>query len=127
MKTIPEVTALHLCADHDPNGNPRRCFVVFDKRGRHIETIDDAYRGEGALWERWPMFNSAHLGRFAGVDGASPMRDQIYTQTRQRNAVRIDVSVSEYRRFLTRNNNPDDRTVKLRAWADKAEAWNRAN
>jgi hypothetical protein len=97
-KRIPEVMALHLCADNDSNGNPRRCFVVLDKAGRHVETIDEGYAGDGALYTRWPMFHFRALGEFAGVD---------------------DVTPREYKRWLKRE--PYEDTESLRKWADRAE------
>ena len=39
---------------NDVNGNPRRAFVVYDVQGRHIETIDEGFRGTGELDEKYP-------------------------------------------------------------------------
>lgn len=54
---------LHLAADNDRNGNPRRCFVIFDEEGRTIETIDEGYEGDRAWIKKYP--GARPLGRFA--------------------------------------------------------------
>lgn len=48
------VTALHLAADNDRNGNPRRCFVVFDRDANTIAAIDEGYEGTHALTSCYP-------------------------------------------------------------------------
>jgi hypothetical protein len=101
------VTFLHLCADNDVNGNPRRCFVVTDHQGRHVETLDEGYSGEGELQARYPWASWHALSRL-GFD--EPARFTVYPQ-------RIDVSPSEYKRALRRES--DERTAKIRAMANR--------
>lgn len=59
MKTF----TLHLDAGHDTNGNPRRCYVVFDDTGRIVETIDEGYQGNSLVKKRYP--GSVNLGTIA--------------------------------------------------------------
>ena len=35
----------HLKAGHDSNGNPRRCFVGYDKKGNIAIVADEGYSG----------------------------------------------------------------------------------
>lgn len=35
----------HLSADSDPNGNPRRLYVVMDANGNITKVIDEEYKG----------------------------------------------------------------------------------
>jgi hypothetical protein len=76
-----EVVALHLRANNDVNGNPRRCFVVLDDRSRFVEAIDEGYEGMAALYSKYPQF---------GPGG------DCFAQA-------IDVGVGEYRRMLRRD------------------------
>lgn len=46
--------AIQFDAGHDRNGNPRRCFVVFDGFGSIVDVIDEGYRGHHALTKVWP-------------------------------------------------------------------------
>ena len=39
------VACVHLRADRDPSGNPRRVFVGIDKAGQVIAVADEGYRG----------------------------------------------------------------------------------
>jgi 3-dehydroquinate dehydratase len=98
------VTALHLCADNDVNGNPRRVFVVMNHEGRFVEAIDEGYEGDGALYKRWPWFHSSVALRH----DIKPA----YTQ-------RLDVEVSEYRRQLRRESY--EGTEAVRRLADRYE------
>jgi hypothetical protein len=82
------VTVRYLRAHNDRNGNPRRCYVVTDLDGRHVETIDEGYSGNAALYSRWPWFNSYACERL-GLRGA-------YVDS-------IDVGPSEYKRMLHRD------------------------
>lgn len=111
MEALPQVIALHLCAKNDVNGNPRRCFVVLDARGRTVETIDEGYAGEGALYSRWPMFNWHSLRRHLGV---SPDLMQagwvVYPH-------RVDVTATEYNCAMRRDPHPE--CADLRKWADR--------
>lgn len=99
------VTALHLRADHAPNGNPRRCFVVLDRRGYFVEAIDEGYLGSSALSNRYPWFHSS-VARDLGITPAYPEA--------------IDVPVSEYKRQFRRM--PTDEACEaIKARADRFE------
>jgi hypothetical protein len=53
---------LHLDAGHDRNGNPRRCFAVFNPdTGELIETLDEGYRGSAVYRDKYP--EAKYLGR----------------------------------------------------------------
>lgn len=41
--------AIHLNAGHDVNGNPRRVYVVIDRYGAIVATVDEGYSGTQAL------------------------------------------------------------------------------
>ena len=41
--------AIHLRATNDANGNPRRCFVIFDGDGSRIGAVDEGYNGAQAI------------------------------------------------------------------------------
>lgn len=101
------VTVLHCRADNDVNGNPRRCFVVFDHMGRHVETLDEGYNGEGILHVRYPWTSWHALHRYGF---AEPAQYTVYPTS-------IDVSPSEYKRMLRRE--PDERCARIRAMADR--------
>ncbi len=45
---------IHLRAQNDTNGNPRRVFVVFNEDGNIIEAIDEGYRGQAAVTKKYP-------------------------------------------------------------------------
>ena len=45
---------IHLDAGREINGNPKRGFMVFDKAGKFIETIDEGYQGRGVLSKKYP-------------------------------------------------------------------------
>ena len=47
MSKAPNAPALyqHLRGPQDTNGNPRRCFVVYDSGGNILEVIDEGYAG----------------------------------------------------------------------------------
>jgi hypothetical protein len=105
------VTVLHLCADNDRNGNPRRCFAVLEAgTGRHVETIDEDYIGESALYGRYPWFHSSVALRHELVPAY---------------AVRVDVAPAEYRRWMRREASPAGEVPSLdriRARADRYAA-----
>lgn len=108
MPQLPKhspVIALHLRADVDVNGNPRRAFVVLDAKGRHVETIDEGYYGDAALYSRYPWFHHSVAGRL-GLESAY--------------AVPMDVAPKEYRRWLKRE--PYEQTAALRERADRYAA-----
>ncbi len=62
--------ALHLDAGHDNNGNPRRCFVVFDNKGIIRAVIDEGYGGDRVVrtWAKSTR-NTVH---FAGKIVTTP-------------------------------------------------------
>jgi hypothetical protein len=95
------VTALHVRADNDVNGNPRRCFVVSTLDGLHVETLDEGYSGEAALFGRYPWFHSAPAGRLGLKRANGPQR--------------IDVQVSEYRRMMRREGHEGTEAIRARA------------
>lgn len=111
MSRIPKncpVTVLHLDANLDAKGNPRRCFVIRDHKGRHVETLDEGYRGTGELSARWPWTNWSVLAEYFD----SPSDACIYPTP-------IDVAPSEYKRFLRMEG--DEHCASLRAMGDRNE------
>ena len=44
VKPIPKFCQ-HLRAPNDTNGNPRRCYVVYDDNGGVLDVIDEGYSG----------------------------------------------------------------------------------
>lgn len=50
----------HLNAGNDTNGNPRRCFLVYNDQGTTVECIDEGYRGEAAWRKSYPT--AVYLG-----------------------------------------------------------------
>src|SRR5689334_5837370 len=67
--------ALHLCTTNDRNGNPRRLFAIVD--GYQVyDVLEEGYEGEAPLQRNYP--------------------DQW-----RAGAVRIEVSVTEYKRWRT--------------------------
>jgi hypothetical protein len=55
LEVAPRVVALHLRAENDVHGNPRRCFVVFNDRGEFLEAIAEGYEGEWELRSFYPQ------------------------------------------------------------------------
>lgn len=53
---------LHLAAENDINGNPKRVFVVYDDTGNIVETINEGYIGASAWYKKYP--NAISLGRY---------------------------------------------------------------
>jgi len=45
---------ISLSAPHDPNGNPRRVFVVFDDTGSVMDAIDEGYTGRRGFEGKYP-------------------------------------------------------------------------
>lgn len=45
---------IHLAAPNDPNGNPRRVYVVFDQDGDVIDAVDEGYRGRHSVTSKYP-------------------------------------------------------------------------
>ena len=41
--------AIHFDAGRDPNGNPKRVYVIFSPDGEMIDAIDEGYQGHGAI------------------------------------------------------------------------------
>lgn len=70
-------SVIHLRANLDVNGNPRRAFAVFAAGGAFLGCIDEGYEGEQALYAQFP-------------------------EAREIWPVQVDVPVSEYKRFLRR-------------------------
>ncbi len=111
MPAIPKqcpVIVLHARANNDYNGNPRRCFVVLDHKGQHVETLDEGYNGSGVLNARWPWTNWHALYPYFD----EPADLCCYP-------TQIDVPTSEYKRLLRKNNEPDERTKALRELGDR--------
>jgi hypothetical protein len=75
------MTIVHLCADNDRNGNPRRLYALTDEAGLILASWDEGYSG------------------YQAVPG--PWRDAAY------NAERQPVSVSSYRWVLANTPHPD--------------------
>lgn len=72
--------AVHICAPNDVNGNPQRCFAVL--QGEDVlAVIDEGYEGEGALRGLRASLRASHY------IPVSPHR--------------VNVSVTEYKRWLT--------------------------
>jgi len=65
---------LHLCASNDPNGNPRRLYLVRSNDGSTAYAYDEGYMGAGAVPKRFRRLAFS--------------------------AFRLNVTVSEYRRIL---------------------------
>lgn len=102
------VTVLHLCADNDRNGDPRRCFAVLERAtGYHVETIDEGYEGEGALYKRYPWFHHSVAHRH----GLTPAY-----------ATRVNTTPAEYRRWLRRFDADVSSVARIRRTADSYEA-----
>jgi hypothetical protein len=79
------VLVLHVRADNDRNGNPRRCFVVLTPAGRLVSVIDEGYGGESVVHAAFPWF--AHtVARRLGLETCY--------------AVPIYATPAEYRRWL---------------------------
>jgi hypothetical protein len=54
MARVKRVFGVRLKAPNDPNGNPRRCWVVFDRLGNRIDCIDEGYVGMTAFTDKYP-------------------------------------------------------------------------
>jgi hypothetical protein len=67
-------TIVHYCAPHDHNGNPQRCYVLFNLDNEAVAAWDEGYLGNLALPGIW--------------------REAAY------NAPRINCSVTKYRKLL---------------------------
>lgn len=105
------VVILHVRADSDRNGNPRRAFVVLTTSGRHVETIDEGYGGETPMRARYPWFDH-------GTADALNLRNAY--------PVTIDAAPSEYKRWIRRGDDLDGETpelVQLRTLADRCEGY----
>lgn len=85
LPRVAPVTVLHLCADNDFSGNPRRCFAVLTTTGRTVEVIDEGYGGESQVWARYPWFHHG-AAHDLGITTAY--------------AVTVDVAPAEYRRWI---------------------------
>lgn len=94
------VSVLHVCAPNDVNGNPRRCYVVTSHEHGFVETIDEGYEGEAALYSRYPWFHHRAAERL----GLKPAY-----------AHRVDVSASEYKREMRREGFQGTERIRDRA------------
>lgn len=72
---------LHFCASTDLNGNPQRCYVLFNPDGRSCAAWDEGYNGHHAVPGVW--------------------RDAAY------DSERVQVSVKEYKKILKTLPSPD--------------------
>lgn len=66
--------AVRLCAPNDPNGNPRRCFLVL-RDGAPVDVVDEGFLGDSAVIEPYPALRGVWMPR-------------------------VNVAVSEYRRYM---------------------------
>jgi hypothetical protein len=62
-KSSKGVFVQHLKAENDPNGNPQRLFLVYDKHGDVISVYDEGYRGEPADINRLPHLPSIEISK----------------------------------------------------------------
>lgn len=101
-KTSP-VVVLHLRADNDRNGNPRRCFVIMTTAGRLVEVHDEGYSGNQEVTARWPWFHHGYA-------------DDLKIEPAY--MVSVDIAPAEYRRWIrageNRNAHRDDELPALR-------------
>ena len=51
---VKRVYGVRLKAPRSPNGNPRRCWVVFDVEGERIDAIDEGFAGKAAFTGEHP-------------------------------------------------------------------------
>lgn len=72
---------VHMCADNDYNGNPRRVYTLIDEEGHYVGAWDEGYNGHHAVPGVW--------------------RDAAYAAPRQK------ISVTEYKRILKQIPSPD--------------------
>ena len=61
--------AIRLRAKNDTNGNPRRCYVVFDNQGNKIGACDEGYRGSDSLFTRYPELKTQNIEDFDVTPG----------------------------------------------------------
>lgn len=112
-KTAP-VVILHIRADNNASGNPRRCFVVLTPAGRIVETIDEGYAGEGAVWARYPWYHHSAALRLGATCAY---------------AVPVYVAPAEYKRFMRAGEHdaedlhamPD--VLRVRQLAERCARW----
>lgn len=49
MSKLPYIL-IHMCAQNDKNGNPRRCYVIYNAHnGTIFDVYDEGYSGIGAV------------------------------------------------------------------------------
>ena len=58
------LTAIHLCAKNDRNGNPRRCYVVLNEHGR-VGVVDEGYKGISGLYAKYPELKGFYPESFS--------------------------------------------------------------
>lgn len=85
LPKVSPVVVVHFRAGHDPSGNPRRCFAIYNTHGRLVEVVDEGYGGESEVWARYPWYQHTAAARL----GIRPSY-----------AIGVDVAASEYRRML---------------------------
>lgn len=98
------VIVTHYRANNDVNGNPRRCFNVRDLDGKHVETIDEGYSGEAALYSRYPWFHHSAAHRL----GLQPAY-----------AAMVDTTPGEYKRLLRASVHEGEGPARIRDRADR--------
>ena len=59
--------AVHIQAPHDPNGNPRRGWVIYDQDERYLGFINEGNRDPAKLGRVFGVERSRETGRFPGV------------------------------------------------------------
>ena len=60
MNERPQYYAIHVNAQNDINGNPRRAFMVYDSAGAFVGSVDEGYGGKGVL-ERYGKDVDIHI------------------------------------------------------------------
>jgi hypothetical protein len=46
--------AVKINAGNDANGNPRRAWLVYDRNGNYLGTVDEGYSGDAELKRQYP-------------------------------------------------------------------------
>lgn len=83
------VSAIHIQAPNDTNGNPRRGWVIRAADGRMIEWIEEGYEGFQALVSRWPQYGYEARRYWNGRGANLPAADDIG----------VNVAAAEYKRL----------------------------
>lgn len=85
LPKVSPVVILHVRADNDSSGNPRRCFAVLTTAGRTVAVHDEDYNGEGEVHARYPWFQHT-AARDHGL--------------RPSYAVTVNATPAEYKRWI---------------------------